>query len=121
MVAGSQLAAAGPVETLPTLDAALWVAAVVAYGVGDAVTTALGARRPGLREGSPLVRGLLGPHPSLPAFGAFKAVVLVAFSGAYLALDPPAATAVPLALAVVGTVATLSNLRKLRRTPTEPA
>lgn len=103
---------------LPLVDALLWIAALALYGVGDTYTTAVGSRRPGFEEWSPLVRALLGPDPSPVGFAAFKAVTMVAFVGAYLAVDAPTyRTLVPLALAVVGLAATASNCWLLWRTP----
>jgi hypothetical protein len=87
----------------------LWAAALVAYGVGDTVTTMVGVASGKAAEAGPLA------GPIVEAFGlggliALKIAVLVAFYAIYLLARTPGRVAVPLALALVGGVVTVWNL-----------
>lgn len=103
-------------SAVPTLDAALWAAAAVFYGVGDVVTTVAATRRPGARERNPFVRRLFEgvPLPPSVTFGAAKLAAFAFFVGGYRWLGPsPLRPLIPGVVAVVGVLVTVQNLRVL--------
>lgn len=86
----------------------LWAFAVLSFGLGDAVTTALGVGAEGLVETGPVAT------PLLQQFGLVSMVVLklAVFGAGYLAwrgLPRPHRVGIPLGLAVVGVVVTAWN------------
>lgn len=60
----------------PGLHLALWGLALVVFGIGDVVTTAVGVRYYGMRETNPIVVRFMGRSPSLLGTVAFKVAVL---------------------------------------------
>jgi hypothetical protein len=88
---------------------ALWVLAVLLYGVGDSVTTAAGFRNAGEAELGPVAAVVL-EQAGVPAFLALKSLFLVACFGAWSLLSTPGRVAIPLALALVGGVVTVWNI-----------
>lgn len=86
----------------------LWLGAVLFFGVGDVVTTAVGLSVPGVVEADPIARPLLREF-GLAALLALKAA---AFGACYLgwAIVPrPYCRGVPLGLAGLGLVVTAWN------------
>ncbi|WP_148413752.1 DUF5658 family protein [Haloferax sp. KTX1] len=101
---------------MAALDAILWGAAALAYGLGDYVTTVLGVRMAGVQEGNPIVRRVSGGDPGPGSFAALKLVSIALFLAAYWALRPSVARlAVPFSLTVLGAVVTVRNVRIIRR------
>lgn len=103
----------------PGLDAALWGLALLVFGIGDVITTAVGIRYYGLRETNPLVVRILGPSPPLVGTVAFKVVVL----GAAAVVDRilgaiagfPASIMVPFFILGIGFWAVHANTLQLWR------
>jgi len=88
---------------------ALWVAAVLLYGVGDAATTAVGMTTPGVAEAGPVAVHLVGGD-GVGGLLALKVVLLAGSYGVWSVLRTPGRVAVPLALAFVGAVVSGWNL-----------
>lgn len=86
----------------------LWVAAIVLYGVGDAITTGIGLSATGATEIGPVVAPLVDRHGPATLVGV-KAAIFALFYVAWRALWTPARVAVPLALTVVGGAVTAWN------------
>ncbi|ELY96585.1 hypothetical protein C482_15703 [Natrialba chahannaoensis JCM 10990] len=106
-----------------TPSSMLWLVAVLTYGVGDLVTTAVGLRCAQIEEGMPVARRLLGDPPSawgVARFGLFKAVLFTVF---YLGAVAVARFApgtrvdllVPVVITVVGVAAVGNNVRVIRQ------
>jgi hypothetical protein len=95
----------------PLLDhqRAVWVVAVLAYGVGDLATTTVGLSLGRVAEAGPLATRVLARW-GWPGLVGLKTVVLAAFFALWYAVRTPGRVAVPLALAVVGVGVTLWNL-----------
>lgn len=87
----------------------LWVFAVVLYGVGDTVTTLLGLNSDGVTEGGPLALYVLS-QGGIPGFLLFKFGFVGGCFAIWYAIGTPGRVAIPLALAVSGTVVTGWNL-----------
>ncbi|WP_416838316.1 DUF5658 family protein [Haloferax sp. DFSO52] len=97
---------------MASLDAILWSAAALAYGVGDYVTTIVGLRMAGVEEGNPIVRFLSGGDPGPGSFAVLKLVSVGLFVAAYWTLRPGSARlAVPTALILLGTIVTARNVQ----------
>jgi len=109
---------------LAAVDLGLWLLAVLCYGVGDYLTTVVAVRRYAVVEANPVVSRLLSRHPGPIGFAALKlATLAVTFAGYLLIADSPIAVGVPIAVAAIGVVVTVSNLRAIRgsRRLDEPA
>jgi hypothetical protein len=94
---------------LTEYEGTVWVLAVLAYGVGDTLTTYVGLRSGRAAEAGPLAA------PLVEGYGIFglvvlKLVTLGLFYAAWRVARPPARFAVPLAVAVVGVGVTAWNL-----------
>ena len=101
---------------LPAVDFGWWLLAVVCYGVGDYATTVVAVRRYAVIEANPVVRRLLSRQPGPIGFAALKlATLAVTFAGYLLIIDSPIAVGIPIAVAAIGVVVTLSNLFAIRR------
>ena len=96
------------IEELAARERSLWVAAFLLYGVGDTVTTFVGLSTAGVAEVGPLAGPLIDAYGRY-ALLAIKAVTFALFVGLWSVLRPPARTAVPLAMVVVGTAVTAWN------------
>nr|WP_255475239.1 DUF5658 family protein [Halapricum sp. CBA1109] len=83
--------------------------AVLAFGLGDLVTTAVGLTTPGVVEANPFVAAFLG-HSVLGALVALKSVSLLIFFAVWWVVPAPHRTGIPLGLATVGIVVTGWNL-----------
>ncbi|WP_058826875.1 DUF5658 family protein [Haloferax sp. Q22] len=101
---------------MASLDAILWGAAALAYGLGDYVTTVLGVRMAGVQEGNPVVRLISGGDPGPGSFAVLKLVSVALFFATYWVLRPAVARlAVPISLTFLGAVVTVRNVRIIRR------
>ncbi|ELZ95136.1 hypothetical protein C440_08667 [Haloferax mucosum ATCC BAA-1512] len=101
---------------MASLDAILWSAATLAYGLGDYVTTVLGVRMAGVQEGNPIVRLISGGDPGPGSFAVLKVVSVALFFATYWVLKPTLARlAVPAALTLLGAVVTARNVQIIRR------
>jgi hypothetical protein len=102
---------------VPPLDLYLWLLALLVFGVGDAVTTAVAVGEYDMVEANPLVVRLAGDRPSVAATVGFKTAVLLAGVATYLALRPLGgrfpALAVPIVLLGVGCWAVAANVVKI--------
>jgi hypothetical protein len=98
-------------------EVALWVLAVVFYGVGDYATTIAATSRPDARERNPIVRRMFAaPFSPLLSFALLKAAAFGCFLVGYLFVGAsPIRPAIPAAVALVGVIVTAQNLRVLRR------
>ena len=86
----------------------LWILAVMFFGVGDLVTTAIGLQVTGVVELSPVLAQFSGRM----VYVMMLCLKVVAFAGCYLlwrALPGPHAISAPLVLAVIGILVTLWN------------
>ena len=100
---------------LLAVDLGWWLLAVLCYGVGDYVTTVVAVRRYAVVEANPVVSRLLSRQPGPIGFAALKlATLAVTFAGYLLIADSPIAVGVPIAVAAIGVVVTVSNLRAIR-------
>ncbi|ESS09359.1 MAG: hypothetical protein A07HN63_00883 [uncultured archaeon A07HN63] len=91
-----------------------WIAAVLAYGVGDYLTTVVAVRRYSVVEANPAVTRLLSAQPGPVEFGALKlATLLLCYLGFLAIADTALGIWLPIALTVLGVVVTLSNLRAI--------
>lgn len=101
----------------PGLRPLLWGLALLVFGVGDVVTTAVGIRYYGLHETNPVVLRLLGPTPSLPGTVAFKIGVLGVAGVADVLIQRllgfPASIMVPFLVLGIGVWAVQANLANL--------
>lgn len=91
---------------------ALWLLALLCYGVGDVVTTVVGVHTPGVVETNPFARWAFARS----VVGGMVALKGLAFAGAYLlwrAVPPPYRVGVPLGLALSGLVVTCWNMHVL--------
>jgi hypothetical protein len=90
----------------------LWLVSVLAFGVGDVVTTGVGVGMDGIVEAGPVAAHLLQRY----SFGALLllklAVLYVAFA-AWRVVPDPYRVGIPAGLALVGVVATSWNLSVL--------
>ncbi|XVH32929.1 DUF5658 family protein [Haloferacaceae archaeon DSL9] len=93
-----------------------WVAALLFYGVGDYVTTVVAVRVDGIVEANPVVTLLLSERPSPLGFAALKLAALsICFFGFYSISGTALAIFIPITIALLGAVVTVSNLRTLAR------
>lgn len=93
----------------PTAERWLWVVAVLTYGVGDTATTLVGLESGSVAEAGPVAGSLIGAYGA-PGFLLLKLCTLALFFAAWYALRSPSRAAVPLAVAVAGTLITAWNL-----------
>lgn len=99
------------------LHGLLWGLALLVFGVGDVVTTAVGIRYYDLKETNPLVVRLFGPSPSILGTVAYKAGVLAV---AWIAdgllrelIGFPASVLVPFFILGIGVWAVQANATNL--------
>ncbi|MCL9816836.1 hypothetical protein [Natronocalculus amylovorans] len=90
-------------------ERALWLCAIVFYGIGDTVTTMWGLSTGGVAEIGPIVGPLVDGYGTLGLFTA-KIGSFVVFFGVWKLLWLPLRLAIPLALSVVGVGVTVWNL-----------
>jgi len=99
---------------LPAVDLGWWLLAVLCYGVGDYATTVVAVRRYAVVEANPVVSRLLSRQPGPIGFAVLKGATLaVTFGGYLLIVDSPISVGIPIAVAAIGVVVTLSNLRAI--------
>ncbi len=100
-----------------TVELQWWVVAVLLYGVGDYVTTVLAVRRADVIEANPAVVALLSDQPGPVGFGLLKSGALVVCFLGFLSISgSPIAIGVPVGIALLGAVVTLSNAAMIVRT-----
>ena len=100
---------------LPAVDLGWWLLAVLCYGVGDYVTTVVAVRRYAVVEANPVVSRLLSRQPGPLGFAVLKLATLAVTFGGYLVIaDSSIAVGIPIAVAGIGVVVTVSNLRAIR-------
>ncbi|QLD84263.1 hypothetical protein HWV23_00585 [Natronomonas halophila] len=90
----------------------LWGIAVLCFGAGDVVTTAVGLRLTGVVELQPLAAYLF----EYSAVGSMLVLKATVFGGCYVVwrrTPQPYCVGVPLGLAVLGTLIVVWNLRVL--------
>lgn len=87
----------------------LWVIAVLAFGVGDIVTTTIGLRTAGVVEQHP-VAAFSFQYGPVPVMVVLKTVVFVGCYLLWRAVSRPYCLGVPLGLAVLGVLVTTWNL-----------
>lgn len=83
----------------------VWVVALVAYGIGDTITTLLGLRVDAVSEAGPVMGPVIETYGTVGLVVA-KLALLGAFGAVWRIARPPSRVAVPLALAIVGVVVT---------------
>lgn len=101
----------------PGLSLVLWGLALLVYGVGDVVTTAVGIRYYDLRETNPLAVRLMGPSPSFAQTVTFKlamlAVAAVADGVISALVGFPGSILVPFLVLGIGVWAVQANVLNL--------
>jgi len=101
---------------LPAVDLGWWLLAVFCYGVGDYVTTVVAVRRYAVVEANPVVSRLLSRQPGPLGFAVLKlATLAVTFAGYLVIADSSIAVGIPIVVAAIGILVTLSNLRAIIR------
>lgn len=90
-------------------EGTVWAVAILAYGVGDTLTTYVGLRSGRAAEAGPLAAPLVEAYGILGLVG-LKVVTLGLFYLTWRVGRSPARVAVPLAVAVVGIGVTAWNL-----------
>jgi len=93
-----------------TVEWQWWVLAVLLYGVGDYVTTVLAVRRADIVEANPAVVALLSDQPGPLGFALLKCGALVVCFLGFLSISAsPIAIGVPVGIALLGGIVTVSN------------
>ncbi len=93
-----------------TAELQWWLLAVLLYGVGDYVTTVLAVRRADVVEANPAVIALLSDEPSPLGFAVLKSGALVICFLGFLSISAsPIAIGVPIGIAALGAIVTVSN------------
>ena len=101
---------------LAAVDLGWWLLAVLCYGAGDYVTTVVAVRRYAVVEANPVVSRLLSRQPGPIGFAVLKLATLAATFAGYLVIaDSPIAVGIPIVVAAIGALVTLSNLRAIIR------
>ncbi|MDZ7746886.1 MAG: hypothetical protein U5K28_10400 [Halobacteriales archaeon] len=96
------------IAALATKQRSIWLVAVASYGVGDLLTTLVGlALGRGSEVGPAAAAALAFAGPV--GIVVLKLVSLAAFYGLWRIAPEPGRVAIPLALAMVGTVVTMWN------------
>lgn len=90
------------------LQRMLWLVAVLFYGVGDTVTTAVGLRAPNTSEVGPIALVVMEWAGIWGLIAVKLGFLLVAF-GVWWALQTPSRIAIPLAIALTGMGVTAWN------------
>lgn len=93
-----------------TAELQWWLLAILLYGVGDYVTTVLAVQRNDVVEANPAVVALLSEQPSPLGFAVLKSSALVICFLGFLSISTsPIAIGVPIGIAILGGVVTVSN------------
>lgn len=87
----------------------LWLVSVLAFGVGDVVTTGVGVSMTGIVEAGPVAAHLLQRY-SFAALLFLKVAVLLGAFAAWRVVPRPYRVGIPAGLALVGLLATAWNL-----------
>jgi hypothetical protein len=99
----------GALAVLLDHQRAVWLVALLAYGVGDLATTTVGLSLGRVAEAGPLATRTLARW-GWPGLVGLKSAVLAGFFLLWYAVRTPGRVAVPLALAVVGVCVTVWNV-----------
>jgi len=100
-----------------TVELQWWLVAVLLYGVGDYVTTVFAVRRADIVEANPAVIALLSDQPGPIGFALLKSGALVVCFLGFLSISTsPIAVGVPVGIALLGGIVTISNTVMLVRT-----
>jgi len=83
----------------------LWLLAVVCFGIGDLVTTAIGVQTSGVVEAGPVVGPIIAQY-GVGGMASFKLLTIGVGFGIWGAMPAPHRVGVPLGLAVVGVTVT---------------
>jgi hypothetical protein len=104
-----QAEAPGVVRRLQLAQPWLWVVAVLAFGIGDIVTTTIGLRMTSVQEAGPLT-SLFVDRYGLVSMVVVKSAVLGAFYGCWKITPRDYRVGIPLGLTILGLVAVWWNL-----------
>jgi len=96
-------------DALQSASRHVWIVALLAYGVGDLVTTGVGVQTPGVVEAGPLPAYLLDAG-GIPVFVALKLAVFAVGFLLWRFVPDPHRLGVPLGLATFGVLVTGWNL-----------
>ena len=91
------------VRALQDHERSLWILGVLAFGVGDVLTTLAGLRIDGVTEASPVAAATLDAYGFWGMVGA-KLLALSLLAGFWRATPEPHAVGVPLGLALLGVI-----------------
>ena len=86
----------------------LWVLAVLFYGLGDTVTTAIGLQQAETAEAGP-VAAVFVESAGITGLISLKLVLFAIAIGAWYLIQSPSRVAIPLAIALAGVVVTAWN------------
>jgi len=89
-------------------QAAVWLLAVVFYGIGDTVTTAVGLRSTQTAEAGPVASTFV-ESAGIAGLVSLKIVFFLASFALWYAVQRPSRVAIPLAIAVAGIGVTVWN------------
>ncbi|MBX0297860.1 hypothetical protein [Haloarcula nitratireducens] len=95
---------------LESSAAHMWILALLLFGLGDIVTTALGLHVAGVVETHPIAQ-VFFQYSVLGTMGALKLAVFGGFYGIWKLVPRPHSLGIPLGLAVLGGIVTSWNLR----------
>lgn len=99
----------GVVRRLQLAQPWLWVIAVLAFGIGDVVTTTIGLGMDSVHEAGPLT-SLFVDRYGLASMVVVKTAVLVAFYGCWKITPRDYRVGIPLGLTILGLVVVWWNL-----------
>lgn len=105
----AQAEASNVIRRLRITQPWLWMTAVVAFGVGDVVTTTIGLSMAGVHEAGPLTSVFIEQH-GLSAMIAVKTTVLGVFYGCWKVMSREYRVGIPLGLTLLGLVVVWWNL-----------
>lgn len=91
---------------------ALWYTALATYGIGDIATTHKGLQISGVEEANPLGRAVFG-DAGTPGLIGLKMIAFTGAGIAYGAVPEKHNVGIPIGLSLLGTYATVSNIRTI--------
>jgi hypothetical protein len=113
VVVGTMSVESAPGDATPRQDVVgLWGVALLCFGAGDVVTTAVGLRLTGVVEIQPLAAYLF-QYSTFGSMLVLKAAVFGTCYAAWRRTPEPYSIGVPLGLATVGTLTVIWNVRVL--------
>lgn len=96
------------------LNKVAWSVALSTWVVGDIATTSYGLKQPGVVEASPTSQEVL-QSAGYTGMVATKLLVTAGFVGLQQVVPKEYGVGVPIGLATIGTVATVSNIRTIAK------